>query len=480
MVKSANASNYTKSNIVTFSKEFDVKTYIKTLGSKVLSGKLWDNAGSITVSAGNLKKTITRDKLIGIKDLADFNVITKKSRTKNYNTIVQSEVFRTIAGVEQVREIPMLWLHATYGNNHLNDRITFTLKNCGNLVLDSKFNIPERWNYKTSQISAETLWESNPGLGGAIATGILNALGNKQFGVLGLYFTDLTKNSYKTELKHSGTVITTLKNGDTPRLFTYLIFRTNKNAKYATMVPISNNNKLWNYIVGCTNGGSWDPSKLNDAGVATQEIIKVVTNFAKGLKIISDDKAINDYRIVKINLDNESKQSESAPFAINVTSNKITNWLYASKYDLLSEADRSLLLEQSGLDSNLLKSTTIVVSEKVIKTENVVDKNSADGISLDKFEETVIKINDMIVNPETDANMDILASVETLANTRGVYSGTNLYPELIDALNQSYRFESNNNYLTLSRAGYGDLNIYLTDDENTMTIGKVTSSIKIG
>ena len=479
-IKSTESNKYTKSNIVTFKKEFDVSTSIKTLGSKVLSGKLWNNVGSVSISAGNLKKTIERSKLIGIKNLADFNVTTQKSRTKNYNTIVQSEIFRTIASVKQEHEIPMLWLHATYGNTNLNDRITFTLKNCGNLVLDSDFNIPEKWNYKTSQISSETLYESNPGLGGTIATSILNALGNKQFGVLGLYFTDLTKNSYKTKLKHSGTDVITLKNGDTPRLFTYLVFRTNKNVKYATMVPISDNNKLWNYIVGCTNGGSWDPSKLNDAGVATQEIIKVVANFAKGLKIVSNDKAIDDYRVVKINLDNNSKQSESAPFNINVISNKITTWMYSDKYDLLLEADRVALLEQAGLDSNLLKSLSTNIPEKIIKTEDVVDKNSADGISLEEFEETVVKINDMVINPETASNMDILSTVESSSDTRGVYSGSNLYPSLIDALNQSYRFESNTDYLTLSRAGYGDLNIYLTDDENTMTIGKVTSSIKIG
>ena len=154
--------------------------------------------------------------------------------------------------------------------------------------------------------------------------------------------------------------------------------------------------------------------------------------------------------------------------------------MYSDKYDLLLEADRVALLEQAGLDSNLLKSLSTNIPEKIIKTEDVVDKNSADGISLEEFEETVVKINDMVINPETASNMDILSTVESSSDTRGVYSGSNLYPSLIDALNQSYRFESNTDYLTLSRAGYGDLNIYLTDDENTMTIGKVTSSIKIG
>ena len=479
-VKSSEANKYIKSNIVTFSKEFNVKTSIKTLGSKVLTGKLWNGTGSITITAENLQKTIDRDKLIGIKDLAEFNVTTHKSRTKDYNTIVQSEVFRTIAGVEQIREIPMMWLHATYGNTNLNDKIVFTLKDCGNLVLDANFNIPEKWNYKTKQISTATLWDSNPGLSGTLATSILNGLGNKQFGVLGLYFTGLDKNSYKTEIWQAGINVKTLANGETPRLFTYFVFRANKNAKYATMVPLSNNNKLWDYVVSGTNGGSWDPSKLNDGGVATSEIIKIVTNFAKGLKIIPKNNALNDYRVIKINLDNDSKQSTTAPFIVNVTSNKITKWLYSNKYDLLSESGRSELLEEAGLDSNLLKSNTTKISEKIIKSENVVDKNTTDGISTDVFEETVIKINNMIVDPASNTNMDILTLVEGSTSTRGVYSGFNLYPDLVDALNQSYRMEANSNYLSLDRAPSGLLNVHLKDDDDTMTIGKVVSSIKIG
>jgi hypothetical protein len=47
-------------------------------------------------------------------------------------------------------------------------------------------------------------------------------------------------------------------------------------------------------------------------------------------------------------------------------------------------------------------------------------------------------------------------------------------------LDQSYKWDNDYKHLTLSRAKVGELSITLNDDNNTIILGKVTTSISIG
>jgi hypothetical protein len=80
----------------------------------------------------------------------------------------------------------------------MNEQIEFTLRDCGNLKFNDKYETPTGWDYKNIIKCSINLNENNLGLSNSLASGIVSALGSHQFGVVGLYFESLVRDTGHT------------------------------------------------------------------------------------------------------------------------------------------------------------------------------------------------------------------------------------------------------------------------------------------
>ena len=476
---------------VIFSKKYNANVKAELNEVSILKGELWNDSSDVNISLVDLNEnktidstSISRNNLSNGKKV-EFNVSTKRSKTKKYTTRVASEIFKSLINIEKINDVQTMWLSINPNHINLNDRLTLNLYDTGVINFSDDFETSS-WTNSTTLKSSVTLSRTNLTISGTMPKAILTLLGDKQVGILGLKMTSFDYKRGDYQLKHGSNEIHTVERDEPEKLYTYLVIRTNNNASHALMIPISGNVNLWDNTIERTKtgDGSWHSNVLS----ATTNYASIVkdwcVSFLQNILICTQNNSLNNFKLVKIDQGEESSQN-IANYSLNVIIPEKTSWMFKD-YDLLKSTHRDVLKNTIGLKNendficgNLLTSNISYINEKLVKSYNIKDTGEPElDTAMSDFDREVSLINDMIFEPNVTGYTSVISQMESRSGTKGIYSinSSDKNSSIVKMFDDDYK-SGTYKYLTGTSVVKGDLELYIENDENSIILGKVATTL---
>lgn len=438
---------------------------------KPLIGQLWKNTPKVKLYINPYikeqyiqPKEWTREQVIEKTHLEEsVNVIYGKS--KKYTYEIGSEEFTQVKGIRSIKKIPLMWLYNWMDWKNLNEKSHSHLRIGGVLNMDS-VDPPNKPNLEETIINISEKDEQIPN---NITRAILSALGDNDFGILGVL---MDEGGRMFRLIQGNKVLFASKDKNQQYLYTYLVFRqSDKNNNYAILVPFSNKDSgFWKKLLS-TNSDEISDWWHDNAQAVLNSIHDYMREFTSNLQISTLNNALSKGVLVKINGDNSSTNIPICSFEIKTDS--FNKWNY-NGFDLLNFEIRNSLSQKLGTNvcGKLLSGSTDQIPEISFYT-SVIEKSNNDSTD-DVFEEinkTVSTINSSIKEPES-INSYLLSQLQDRTNTKGVYWLNDSEPSLIPILNRSYS-NSTIDQLTVNSTNIVKLYTSVGDDENKLYLGWV-------
>ena len=491
-VKTTDVSKYTNIDVnVNFSKNYTATIKTEFNDVNVLAGELWkDTAGAeIKVKDGSgtiVGNTITlsRDNLSSGTKL-EIDVPTKRSKTKTYTTVTASDIFKNISNLESITEIQTMWLSVRAFDNYMNDKLETKLYNTGVLTFKDDFGNNTWPTTKTHRLSVNLSEDPLP-ISGSMPKAILQLLGDRQIGLLGIRMASVEHKYGKFTLKHGSSDIQTFSKDGPQKLYTYLVIRAGNNLNYALMIPLSGHSELWDKTLDRTktDEGGWHNTYLG----STINYVPIVTewckSFLQNVKLCTKNDSLNNFKLIKIGVEGETTQN-TANYTLEISVPEKKSWLFKG-FDLLDQSRRTALRDLIGLkkdntfiSGNLLNYDKPPLIGKIVKKYNIRDTGEPDlGTVVSEFDKTVISINDMISEPEATTYSSIIEKMESRTGTKGVYAinTSDKNNTLIEMLDDNYK-SNTYKHINGTNTGKGDLQLHIINDNDTMVLGKVSTTV---
>ena len=488
-VKSIDSDYYVKKGIdVNFSKPYDVVIASEFKNINVLNGKLWEDLPGITLELvdklGNVvdSSTIERDEISGYTKVQ--TATTQRTKTKRYETILGSDIFRNVANIESIRSIPTMLVTLESIKSNANNMLQVKLYNDGIINLNDDFT-DYTWNKNHEWIGTETIGEENIGISNAIARGIHSVLGTNQFGILGVV---THENAYNNEGKfyiYHGTEEIDEFVKDETDLYTYLVFRKNTNSNYAVMVPLTNNSRLWDVKYSTTETFyrlSWHNAKsVNEDAPFKSILTDWLKTFAKDIRLCTAENSLSAYRLIKIDSGKTSIKNADT-YKLNISIDGTNSWIY-NGYNLLNLQSREKLISDIGenICGSLLTSNITSVNHVDVKTYTIEDDSELSkdfDAKISDFDKSIERINGLISEPDTSDNSELISQIDSRTRHKGVYSLSNDNKSLIAELDKYYP-TNGTTYITLNDTGAQSFYFRIKEHKHSMEIGKVSSTVKV-
>lgn len=404
-----------------------------------LVGPLWDGTPKVDVQinpyieSGEIKiVSKTRRDLKNNPEIESIvDVIYGKKKSFTYES--SSQEFTQIHGLKKVDKIPLMWLYNWADQDGVNERSHSHLRVGGYLDMNSNV-VPQKPTLRETVLHAR---RSDVNMPNDITRGILSALGDNDFGILGVLI-DPTNTNYVFLSLTQGSESLAWKYATTAQiLFTYLVFKQSENNKnYAILVPISNPN-LWN-----KNVGEYTSKSVSDwwhEGMSsTFEILhQLMLEFTSNLQISTQPNAINKGKIIRIITD--GAETDVPICNVKIKTNSFEKWFYGkTDIDLLNFNSRNKLVEKlgKGVCGNLLYGSVTKLPEILFNTF-VIEKSDSDTNSFNNIDDTIRLLNNNIKTPN-EPNQTLINALSGKSDTKGVFWLRSKEPTLISTLNRSY------------------------------------------
>lgn len=441
-----------------------------------LTGKLWQNTPEVKLI---IKPYINTSKInfetwkrTEIKSILEKDVDVIYGKQKSYFYEQSSSEFTQISGLKRIEKIPLMWLYNRMDWKNLNENSTSKLKVGG--YLDMNLQDPS-----SKPVLKETIlqvWEENISIPNAITRAILSALGDNDFGVLGVL---MHENDRMNRLIQGNTTLFATEDGNSQVLFTYLVFRqTDKNNNYAILVPFDKGLKsYWNKILANKDSGIEDWWQ-NESNIVLNTLHDFLKDYTDNLKICTSKNAIRKALLVNIS---EGEYTDLPICDIEVRTDAFSKWIYGDTgIDLLNFNSRNSLIQKFGTTvcGKLLSGSTNSIPEISFYSTTIDKANSIDLEDVfDVIDKNVSIINSSIKEPEL-INEDLVEQMKDNGNTKGVYWINGNTPKLIELLNRSYK-NSDSNKLILNTTDIVQLYTDVGDDHNKLYLGWVENSATV-
>ena len=439
-----------------------------------LNGPLWDGTPKVNIEIqseiGQTDKTLVkeRNEINQSKQLlVDESIDVVLGNKKIYTHSIKTEDIQTIVGLEDIEEIPLMWVTTkAIGSGLWNEHLEGAVFDNGILKyndreIDCVFNKAVLKGYLETDDAGAFIRNS-------VSDGILNVLGDYQLGILGLHF---RPNEYKTSLQHGNTDVLRAEDGDkNSYLFTYLVVRQKENdSRAAILIPMKNSG-LWKIKV--TNNHYWFNQKNE---VYLNKLKTAVKPYFEKLKLctINDALSLND--LLEIN---SSLEPVKLPVcSLNVYSDGFRSWKYKtrnnSEFDLLNWASRNLIIERHKESCGKLLSGSISeFTKRSFYNEPIYVDTDNTSLFAD-IDKNVAYINSLIKAPEYPNKL--INKMQSQSYTKGVYWLNNGEdPDLISKLDSKFS-QSEDIHLTL---GYNaEVRVRKRNEADKISIAYIDSSL---